>query len=207
MNAATSFISNCLSTFDRIIPANVRANPKELRAARHLTLLASITAVSVPLLTMMYHFLGYDSAGMVVLTGGIVMMVSPFAMNAGLRLPLARDLFIGALFLLKIWLAVHLGGLAAPTVPWFLLCPLIAVLLGGLVPGLVWSALVSTTILVLFAVEQTSGQFIPHPVTSQPVLQLVSLIGLFALCTIIALCFRTDFESALKLDSRKSKNP
>jgi hypothetical protein len=206
MNAPTSFISHCLAAFDRVIPVNVRSNPKELRAARHLTLLAAITAVSVPLLTLMYHFLGYDSAGMVVLTGGIVMMIAPFAMNAGLRLPLARDLFIGALFLLKIWLAVHLGGLSAPTVPWFLLCPLIAVLLGGLLPGLVWSALVSTAILALFAVEQTSGQFIAHPVSNQQVLQLVSLIGLFALSTIIALCFRADFEYALNAASANPAN-
>ena len=202
MNASTSFVSNCLSTFDRVIPADVRANPKELRAARHLTLLASITAASVPLLTLMYHFLGYDSAGMVVLTGGIVMMISPFAMNMGLRLSLARDLFIGALFLLKIWLAVHLGGLAAPTVPWFLLCPLVAVLVGGIRAGVIWSALVTTTILVLFAVEQTSGQFSAHPVSNQQVLQLVSLVGLFALSTIIALCFRADFESAMNQNNR-----
>jgi hypothetical protein len=158
-------------------------------------LLASVAALSVPLLTLMYHFLGYDSAGMVVLTAGIVMMISPFALNAGLRLPLARDMFIGALFLLKVWMAVHLGGLAAPTVPWFLLCPLIAVLLGGIRPGLAWSALVTSTVLVLFALEQSSGQFVAHPIANQQVLQIVSLVGLFAFATIIALCFRTDYEA------------
>ncbi len=195
MTASTSAAPHRLSIFDRIIPANVRANPDDLRAARHLTLLASVAALSVPLLTLMYHFLGYDSAGMVVLTAGIVMMISPFALNAGLRLPLARDMFIGALFLLKVWMAAHLGGLAAPTVPWFLLCPLIAVLLGGIRPGLAWSALVTSTVLALFALEQTSGQFVAHPIANQQVLQIVSLVGLFAFATIIALCFRTDYEA------------
>jgi hypothetical protein len=134
----------------------------------------------------------------VVLTGGIVMMIAPFAMNAGLGLPLARDAFIGALFVLKIWLAVHLGGLSAPTVPWFLLCPLIAVLVGGVRPGLVWSALVAATVVALFAVERSTGPFVAHVVADQQLLELVSLIGLFALSTIIALCFRADFESALQ---------
>jgi hypothetical protein len=135
MIASPSFSTSLVATFDRMIPGTLRADPRELRAARNLTLLALITGLSVPLLTMLYHFLGYDSAGMVVLTGGVVMMIAPFAINAGLGLAVARDLFIGALFVLKIWLAVHLGGLAAPTVPWFLLCPLIAALVGGVREG------------------------------------------------------------------------
>jgi hypothetical protein len=198
MTAAASFFTDCLSTFDRIIPAPLRADPRALRAARNLTLLALITAFSVPLLTIMYHFLGYGAAGMVVLTGGIVMMIAPFAMNAGLGLPLARDLFIGALFVLKIWLAVHLGGTSAPTSPWFLLCPLVAVLLGGFRPGLAWSGVVMATVIVLFVIERSSGPFVAHPVSDQHVLELVSLVGLFALTTIIALCFRADFETALQ---------
>jgi hypothetical protein len=196
MIASANFVGACMSAFDHVIPASVRANPRELRAARQLTLLAAISAVSVPLLTMMYHFLGYDSAGMMVLTAGIVMMISPFAMNAGLGLAVARDLFIGALFLLKIWLALHLGGLAAPTVPWFLLCPLIAVLLGGVWPGLLWGSLVLTTLLVIFAIEQSAGPFTAFPVNNPPVLQLVSLVGLVALSTIVALCFKADFDPA-----------
>jgi hypothetical protein len=99
---------------------------------------------------------------------------------------------------LKIWLAVHLGGLAAPTVPWFLLCPLIAVLLGGLRPGLVWSGLVMATVIALFVVERSGAPFIAFPVADRQVLTLVSVAGLVALATIVALCFRADFESALK---------
>jgi hypothetical protein len=202
MTASASFFTNYLSTVDRMIPAALRADPRDLRAARNLTLLSLITALSVPLLTAMYHFLGYGAAGMVVLTGGIVMMIAPFAMSAGLGLPLARDLFIGALFVLKIWLAVHLGGMSAPTAPWFLLCPLVAVLLGGLRPGLAWSGLVIGTVIVLFLIQRASGPFIAHPVADQQVLELVSLVGLFALATIIALCFRADFESALQHSDR-----
>jgi hypothetical protein len=194
MIACANVVGACISAFDRVIPAAVRADPRQWRAARQLTLLAAVAALSVPLLTMMYHFLGDDSAGMVVLTAGIVMMIAPFAMNAGLGLAVARDLFIGALFLLKIWMALHLGGLAAPTVPWFLLCPLIAILLGGLRPGLIWGALVMAVLFVIFAIEQASGQFVPFPVNNPPVLQLVSLVGLVALSSIIALCFYADFD-------------
>ena len=196
MTASASIVSQCLSAFDRVIPAKIQANPLELRSARHLTLLASITALSVPILTLMYHFLGDDAAATVVLTGGIVMMISPFFMGAGMVLAVARDVFIGALFVLKIWLAVHLGGIGAPTVPWFVLCPLIAVLLGGAVAGLFWSAMVSATVIALFCLEQSGVQFAPYPVSHPLILQLVSVIGLFALVTIIALCFRSDGPGA-----------
>lgn len=183
---------HALAWFDRFLPTEVLADEAHRRAARHLTLLAAITAMCVPLLTGMYHLLGYDTAGMVVLTGGIAMMVAPFAMNAGLGLPVARDVFIGALFLLKIWLAVHLGGTSAPTVPWFVLCPLVAVLVGGVRPGVVWAVIVTITVGALFAIEQASGPFIAHPVNYPLVLQLVSHIGLFALATIIAWCFKSN---------------
>ena len=192
MNATTFPVPHALAFLDRFIPAQVLAHAAHRRAARHLTLLAAITAMCVPLLTGMYHWLGYDAAGMVVLTGGIAMMVAPFAMNAGLGLSVARDIFIGALFLLKVWLAVHLGGTSAPTVPWFVLCPLIAVLVGGVRPGVVWAIVVTLTVGALFAIEQASGPLVAHPVSHPLVLQLVSHIGLFALATIIAWCFKSE---------------
>jgi hypothetical protein len=174
-----------LRTVDRIIPASVRARPVEWQAARNLTILAAITAVSAPLLTVMYHLLGYDAAGTVVLTAGVVMMTAPFALNAGAGIALARDLFIGALFVLKIWMGLHLGGVGAPTTAWFLLCPAVAMLLGGLRPALLWSALVGAAVLVLFALERGGALPAAHPVADMPVLQLVSVLALVALVTII----------------------
>jgi hypothetical protein len=195
MNASPSYLNNLLSTFDWAIPAHVQARPAQLRAARHLSLLAALAAVSVPMLTMMYHWLGYEAASTMVLTAGIVMMIAPFAVGAGFSLAIARDLFIGALFVLKIWLAVHLGGVAAPTVPWFLLCPLIAILLGGVVPGLLWGAIVMLTIITLFVIEQAGSPFIAHPVNNPAVFVLVSVVGLFVFTTIIAMCFRANMEA------------
>ena len=174
-----------MHTVDRIIPACVRAHPVEWQAARHLTILAAITAVSAPLLTLMYHLLGYDAAGAVVLTAGVVMMTAPFALNAGVGIAVARDLFVGALYVLKVWMALHLGGLGAPTTPWFLLCPAVAMLLGGLRPGLLWSALVGATLLALFALERSGALPAAHEVADPQVLELVSLLGLVALVTII----------------------
>jgi hypothetical protein len=173
-----------LQAFDRIIPVAVQTRPAELQAARHLALLAVVTALSVPLLTVLYHWLGDDAAGMVVLTGGIAMMVSPFVLHAGFGMAAARDLFVGALYLLKVWLALNLGGLDAPTVPWFLLCPAVAMLLGGIRPGLLWTGVVTLTVIALFLLER-AAPLVAYPVTDPLLLQLVSTLGLFFLSTII----------------------
>lgn len=174
-----------LTVFDRVIPATVRADGDQLQAARHLALLAAVTAVSVPLLTLMYHLLGYDAVGMMVLTAGIVMMISPFTLATGVGIAVARNLFVGALFLLKVWMAVQLGGVGAPTTPWFVLCPAVATLIGGLRPGLAWSALVLVTVVLLFALGQM-GILPPAPVDGgMAVLQFASVVGLLALVTLI----------------------
>lgn len=192
MTRAAHFTHDCLRAFDRIIPDEVRARPDDLRGARHLAALATIAGASAPLLTLMYHLLGYDAAGMIVLAGGVVMLVSPYTLGCGFGVAGARDLFIGSLYVLKIWLAVHLGGLGAPTVQWFLLCPMIAMLIGGARPGLVWSAIVSLTVLAIFFIERSGAPFVPYPVADQQILDLVSILGLFALVTIIVLFFWAD---------------
>jgi hypothetical protein len=174
-----------LTLFDRVIPAAVRADDAQLQAARHLTLLAAVTALSVPMLTLMYHLLGYDAVGMMVLTAGIVMMISPFTLTAGLGIAVARNLFVGALFLLKVWMAVHLGGVGAPTTPWFVLCPAVAMLVGGLRPGLVWSALVLVTLVVLFALGQMGVLPAAPSDAGMAILQFSSMVGLLALVVLI----------------------
>jgi hypothetical protein len=176
---------NMMKLFDGILPASLRADTRQWQAARNLTVLAAVTALSVPLLTTMYHLLGLDAVGMVVLTAGVVMMVAPFTLAAGLPIAAARDLFIGALFLLKVWMAVYLGGLAAPTTSWFVLCPAVAMLVGGLRPALLWSGLVGATVVGLFVLDRAGAIGAPLGGLAATVLQLASVVGLMALVMLI----------------------
>ena len=173
-----------LKLFDHIIPVSLRTDAVQWQAARHLSILAAVTALSIPLLTLMYHLLGYDAVGMVVLTAGIVMMITPFTL-ASVGLAAARDVFIGALFLLKIWMAVYLGGVSAPTTSWFVLCPAVAFLIGGLRPGLAWGALVLAAVVVMFALGH-SGVLPAAPSDSgMTILSFASVLGLLALIMLI----------------------
>ncbi|MDB5747721.1 MAG: GGDEF-domain containing protein [Massilia sp.] len=174
-----------MNQVDRIIPPALRAVPRERQAARHLALLAGLTAASAPLLAMLYHLLGFDAAGMVVFTGATVMLVAPFTLNAGFSLASARNLFIAALYALKVWLALNLGGIGAPTVSWFILCPMIALLLGGARPGLAWTGIVVATLFGLFIAEHSGVTMQAFPVSDPALLDLASNIGLVVLASVI----------------------
>lgn len=163
--------------------------------ARHLTLLAALTAATVPLLMLLYHWLDFDAAAVAVLCCGAPMAAAPLLLRRGASLELASNLFIGALFALKVWLACHLGGLAAPSTAWFVLCPLVAALLGGARPALVWGALVFKAYAVLFLWSRFVAPLVPQPVRDAGVLALSGQLGLLVLVVVIALCFRDGASS------------
>jgi hypothetical protein len=179
-----------LARFDPYLPATLA--PADLPAARHLALLATITVASLPALMLLYHWLGFDAAAVAVLCACAAMACAPLLLRAGASVARASNVFIGSLFVLKIWLAVHLGGLNAATTGWFILCPLVAALLGGTRAALVWSALVFKAYVVLFLWSRFVAPFVPHQVTDPDVLAFGGQFGLLVLVTVIALCFCTD---------------
>jgi hypothetical protein len=156
---------------------------------KHVTFLSAVTAASVPLLALMYDWLGDRAAALAVLAGGAAMVAAPALVRLGASPALACNLFIGSLFVLKTWLAVHLGGLHAATTGWFVLCPLIAALVSGTRGAIVWSALVFKVYAVLFLWSRFVAPFVPYPVRDPDVLALAGQLGLLVLVTIIALRF------------------
>lgn len=206
MNTAVlAFATKCLPTIDRFIPAPARCRHSDLRSARHLVMLALITGVSAPLLALLYHYLNFDEAGIIVLSGGMIMLLSPFLLKIGMRLAVAREVFVCTFYGLKIWLACHLGGLDAPTVPWFLLCPMIAMLLGGGRPGLVWTGIVSATALAIFYLERTGMHFPSFPVSDPQLLQLASVLGLFTLSTVLLVFYWANSALAYTPEARDNR--
>lgn len=178
-----------LAYFDSLFPALPRHS---LRGARYLALLAAITAVSVPLLALMYRWLDDDAAAIAILFAGAAMVTATLLLRTGVSLALARNGFIGSLFVLKVWMAFHYGGLNAATTGWFVLCPLVAALTGSTRAAVVWSALVFKAYVVLFLWSRFVGPFIPYPVRAPDVLAFAGQLGLLVLVTVIALCFRAE---------------
>lgn len=175
-----------LARLDRLLPRHLQAGR---RGARYLALLAAITAASMPLLVGMYLWLQDGAAAVAVLCAGAIMATAPLLLHGGASVALACNVFIGSLFVLKIWLATHLGGLNAASTGWFILCPLVAALTGGTRAALVWSALVCKVYAVLFLWSRFVQPFVPRPVRDPDVLAFAGQFGLLVLVTVIALCF------------------
>lgn len=175
-----------------IVDPDTRRPCAKLRAARHLSLLAALTAASVPLLMLLYHWLGDDTSAIAVLCAGAAMAAAPLLLRAGRSIETASNVFIGALFTLTIWLAIHLGALGAASTAWCVLCPLVAALVSGTRAALVWSALVFKVYVVLFLWGRFVHPFVPYPVADPQVLALVNQLGLLALVTVLALRLRSD---------------
>lgn len=178
-----------LARFDRLFPAQLAAHSRHLRSARRLALMAAMTAAGTPLLVLFYYLLGFDAAAIAVLCAGTVMVAAPLLLRAGASLEWAANLFIAAVCVLATWLATQLGGLAAPTVSWFILCPLAAALLGGTRPALVWSALVFKVVAVLFLWGRYVAPFVAHPVADAQVMALASHLVWLAWVAVLAMCF------------------
>lgn len=161
----------------------------DARAARHLTLLAASTAASAPLLMLLFHWLRDDAAAVAVLGAGAAMAGAPLLLRAGRSLELATNVFLSALFALTVWLAVQLGGLAAATTAWLVLCPLVAALVNGTRAALVWSALVFKAYAVLFLWDRYVSAFVAYPVADPQLLALAGQLGLLGPVLAVTLCW------------------
>lgn len=80
----------------------------------------------------------------------------------------------------------------------FVLCPMIALLLGGPRQGLSWAGIVVATLIALFAAEHGGVAMQAYPVSDPRLLDLASHVGLAVLAAVVVL---------LALDSAGGQRP
>lgn len=191
MNSYCYFLVNRYFGMTRwFIPLRLQANQRDFVNAQNAVALAFLAVVSVPLFATLYHFLDFDKAGMIVLAGGAAMLCSPFVLKATGRIVLAREVFICSYYGMKVCLAYYLGGIESPTLPWLLLCPMIAMVLGNVRAGAIWGAVITMTVSGVFYLQTSGVAFPPVPITDQRLLQVVSVLGLFIFSAILLLFFK-----------------
>ncbi len=197
-------IDKYLSIARWFIPIDLQNDQWNLMIARDTVTLALLASVSTPFFAWLYHFLNFDKAGVIVILGGAAMLCSPFALKFSGRIAFAREVFICSFYAFKLCLAFYLGGIEAPTLPWFLLCPMIALVLGGVKPGAIWGVIVTVTVFVIFYLQTTGFPFPPTPISNQSLLQVVSILGLFVFSAIILLFFEFGAYKGVVAGMRKS---
>ena len=153
-------IENVIQSYHHVthwfMPVFLHRNKVGLRNAQNTVFLGLLAGVSVPIFAMLYHHLDFDLAAAVVLSGGATMICTPLVLKATGRVAVAREYFVLCFYVMKLFLAYYLGGIAAPTLPWLLLCPMIALALGSVRSCAQWGAIVALTVTGMFYV-QTRG--------------------------------------------------
>ena len=188
MQFAQNAVQNYCRITQRFIAFAPNRTERERRNAVSTVFLALLAGLSVPCFACLYHFLNFDTAAIIVLYGGAAMICTPLVLRATQSNVFGREYFISAFYIMKMVLAYYLGGIAAPTLPWLLLCPMVAMALGSVRSCAQWGIFVTATVMGMFYV-QTRGliAFPGIPFADQRLLQVVSILGLFIFSAILLL--------------------
>lgn len=198
-------INKYLTNIRWFVPLDLSNDEHSLVIAQIFVTLALLAVASMPFLALLYHFLNFDKGGIAVILGGVGMLCSLFVLKLSGRIAFAREVFICSFFCLKLWLSIYLGGIESPTLPWLLLCPMIAMVLGGMRPCATWGAVITLTVLGVFSLQTNGVVFPSAPISDQGFLHLVSMMLLFFFSSIILLLYRLALATStggIEMDRR-----
>jgi diguanylate cyclase len=169
----------------RHISSESRHNPTFVWRVENIVISAVIAVISLPSYAMLYYLLGDNGSAGLCLLGTAAASAVPFVLRYTGNIAMARETMAILLFFILIGLSFRLGGISAPTIIWFSVCPLVGLTGGGVRPGLAWTGLGLMAIIGMY-VADVSGSIPPIAVTDIRLLWLISVIGFF--CT-LALSF------------------
>jgi diguanylate cyclase (GGDEF)-like protein len=183
------------------IPDELQQNPLTLSRAKNLLNAVLIFVIISPAYALLLHLLGDDLDASVDLLAGALVLTTPFILRVSGRITLAREILVSAAFCLFIWLSYRLGGITNLASAWILICPILAMLLGGKRPGLIWSALTMLAIAGLYALNILGLQLEDCPVTDIRIVDLYCTLGLCAVLVAFFLLFElTNTKAITELD-------
>ena len=205
-------IENVIQSYHHVthwfMPVFLHRNKVGLRNAQNTVFLGLLAGVSVPIFAMLYHHLDFDLAAAVVLYGGTTMICTPLVLKATGRVAVAREYFVLCFYVMKLFLAYYLGGIAAPTLPWLLLCPMIALALGSVRSCAQWGAIAALTVTGMFYVQTRGIVVFPAvPAFDQGLLQLVCILGLFVFSAILLLFLKPGAATPLAVPKINNEAP
>ena len=171
------------------IPPALHADTAVLTRAQNVVNAALVAGLSGPLYALAYYSLGFDVAAREIVLCCLLMLCAPLVLRSTGSIVAARELFLSAVLFNFSWLSYHLGGVTAPTAPWLLTAPVVAMFLGGVRTALCWLALSCTALAALYA--GPAGAHLPTPdqLAHMPMLYLLCNTGLMGVITVFVLLF------------------
>ena len=172
-----------------VIPPALGLGTAVLTRAQNVVNAALVAGLSAPLYALAYYWLGFYAAALEIVLCCLLMLCAPLVLRVTGSIVAARELFLTAVLCNFCWLSYHLGGITAPTAPWLLTAPVVAMFLGGVRTALYWLALSCIALAVLYAAPPGMAQPSPAQLAHMPMLHLLCSMGLMIVITVFILLF------------------
>ncbi|MFC7517121.1 GGDEF domain-containing protein [Herbaspirillum sp. GCM10030257] len=188
----------------RFIPADLRQSPPATTHAENLLSSVLLAAIVIPFYGAFYLFLGDGINARFCFLAALGVLSIPMLLKWTHSTAIPCEAFNVVVYLLLIALTSRLGGVGAPTVIWFAVCPLIATAGAGARSGVIWSGLSLLAIVGIYTMD-VMALFPPVVVNDMRLLSVVSTLSLVATVAVFLLIFeRVNSNAILRLDQALS---
>ena len=189
-------------------PASDAMDQRLRGPSRMLVYVCLINLVFCLLYTLTSLFVGFYTGALLMSTGIALLFANLFYFRAGGRLRLSVNLYMAnCVFVAVLGCSFFSGGLYSPVMPWFVLVPVVAVLLLGYsVDAFVWMA-VCIAIPLAYGVAALQGYQFPvlYWLDQETAFRMICIGGLVAVLFLFALTFDHNSNVAMQqvLESRR----
>jgi diguanylate cyclase (GGDEF)-like protein len=188
------FLYRLASIFIWFTPPHLQADPVSSRRVRNLLIAVIVGLVVLPLYAGLFHFLGHDAAAIANIVVTILISFVPFVLKASANLTVARKTFFVIISCLITWVSYQTGGIFSPVIHWIIVLPILAVLLGGMRSGLIWSIVSMLCVIALYLLEILQIPLPYNPITAVRAFEAACTSGL--IIVVIILCLLFELNSA-----------
>ena len=184
-----------------LAPKQIHDSANDVQKAETLLTASIIAVVLVFAYAILYHVLNDDVAARLCWTAAFVIFANAVLFRIFRFLGPARDVLLITVFCLLFGLSCRLGGISAPTIIWFTVCPAAVIGCGGRKHGFTWSVVVFLAIIGIYFLDVQG--YLPKPtVTSMRFLSVISTVSFLVTITLVVTIFEQISTLALsRLDT------
>ena len=190
---------------DLFVSEGSRDDPEAVRQIVRTVMFVLTVAIWAPVFAPLYLFSGASWSALCILIAGLFSVLLLFALRWGLPVGVIAQVLTGILYGCICIVALLTGGIGAPSLTWLCSVPIVAVLLGGRLSGVVWMILSGGAAAAFFAADQYDFTFTTEATSSgQQWLHVTSLCGIVACASLLTAVFRrTERDARVQLDEAR----
>lgn len=201
MKLHTSLVSQrMIPIIHRFIPAVLQQSPSATTHAENLLSCVFLAVIVIPFYGAFYLFLGDSINARYCFLAVLGVLSIPMLLKWTRSTAIPCEALTVIVYLLLFALTFRLGGVGAPTVIWFAVCPLIATAGAGARSGVIWSGLSLLAVIGIYAMD-VMALFPPIVVNDMRLLSTISTVSFVVTVAIFLMIFeRINSSAILRLD-------